>query len=321
MDMANFVAIDFETANEDKTSACAIGIVKVEKFQITDTFYTLIRPPDLFFHSLNVDIHGINKEAVLKKPEFNELWEDILPFIEDHTLVAHNAPFDISVLDASLNYYGIKSPQFRSFCTLSIARKVWPRLPSYTLPFLADKLEIPLKGHHHHASFDAYACAQIAIKACEKLEMDSLEELAGRLRITQCRFDRYNQATLPKTPCFQNQHEAIMLLAKGSQGNKYEVWFRKHDGVLSISCTCEAGKWNRMCKHKLGLIKGDTEYLFDMKQQSELKQAVQWVRLTDIQDLLGELDILELKLSDIQDDIKKCKGKINDTLKGTKIAK
>ena len=43
--MENFVAIDFETANNYRNSACAVGIVTVTDNVITDEYYTLIQPP------------------------------------------------------------------------------------------------------------------------------------------------------------------------------------------------------------------------------------------------------------------------------------
>ena len=46
--MKNFAAIDFETANEQRTSVCSVGIVIVREGEIVDTYYSLIRPePDI----------------------------------------------------------------------------------------------------------------------------------------------------------------------------------------------------------------------------------------------------------------------------------
>ena len=48
----NFTAIDFETATYTRNNACAIGLVTVENSQITDTYYSRIRPPENEHHSL-----------------------------------------------------------------------------------------------------------------------------------------------------------------------------------------------------------------------------------------------------------------------------
>ncbi len=47
--MSTFVAIDFETANNRPNSACQLGLVVVENWQIVHEAEWLIRPPRLFF--------------------------------------------------------------------------------------------------------------------------------------------------------------------------------------------------------------------------------------------------------------------------------
>ena len=42
--MRDFAAIDFETANNERTSVCSVGVVIVRNGEIVDTFYSLIQP-------------------------------------------------------------------------------------------------------------------------------------------------------------------------------------------------------------------------------------------------------------------------------------
>ena len=49
----NFVAIDFETANEKRASACSLGLVVVKNSQIVDKRYYLIKPKELRFAPMN----------------------------------------------------------------------------------------------------------------------------------------------------------------------------------------------------------------------------------------------------------------------------
>ena len=42
--MENFAAIDFETANEQRTSVCSVGVVIVREGEFVDSYYSLIRP-------------------------------------------------------------------------------------------------------------------------------------------------------------------------------------------------------------------------------------------------------------------------------------
>lgn len=172
----DFVAIDFETANSNRNSVCALGIVEVLKGKIHKQKMWLIKPPELFFDPFNISIHGITEDDVKDKPEFAEQWEKLYKLCDGRPLVAHNAAFDMSVLRHVLDYYGITYPRLRYYCTLVIARKTWPDLLSYSLPIVADHLDISFI--HHNAEEDARASAEIAIKACRKSKISNLSDLA-----------------------------------------------------------------------------------------------------------------------------------------------
>ena len=50
--MENFVAIDFETANGNRSSVCSVGIVVVRDGEIVDKYYSLIQPTPNFYTRL-----------------------------------------------------------------------------------------------------------------------------------------------------------------------------------------------------------------------------------------------------------------------------
>jgi len=58
--MESFIAIDFETANQYRSSICSVGLVMVENGSIRDRFYSLIKPNPNFYCHWATDIHGIN---------------------------------------------------------------------------------------------------------------------------------------------------------------------------------------------------------------------------------------------------------------------
>ena len=157
----DFVAIDFETANEQRVSACAIGIAVVTAGKVsTRTF--LIRPPELRFCSFNVDIHGITPKQVIDAPTFPDLLPEIRDLLDAPALWAHNSPFDQGVLNALASQYGLSLPK-NLRCTCRLARRVFPQLPSHKLDVVCRHLSIPLK--HHDAGSDAEACARIVLLA------------------------------------------------------------------------------------------------------------------------------------------------------------
>ncbi len=92
-----FVALDFETSDYPRDSACALGLVRVENHRIVRRTYHLIRPPRRRFAFTY--LHGITWEDVALQPTFAELWPSLTPFLHDvDFLAAHNASFDRSVL-------------------------------------------------------------------------------------------------------------------------------------------------------------------------------------------------------------------------------
>jgi len=157
----DFVAIDFETANYDRTSACAVGLVKVVENRIVSKAIYLIRPPTREF--VFTYLHGLTWKDVENSKDFGSLWSDISSFIYGADfLVAHNASFDRGVLHACCASYGIIPPSTPFHCSMQISRRVWNIYPT-KLSDVCRELGIAL--NHHEALSDALACAEIVIAA------------------------------------------------------------------------------------------------------------------------------------------------------------
>lgn len=156
----NFVAIDFETANRSRSSACCLSAIVVENNVITDRKFWYINPnTDDFYFSY---LHGIKASTVKNSPTIDKLWnEELKDLLKGKIVVAHNAPFDLSVLNASLREYDIEAPYYKVLDTVEISRTYFPHLPNHKLPTVCKLLNIDLK--HHNAMSDAEACAKIVI--------------------------------------------------------------------------------------------------------------------------------------------------------------
>jgi len=57
--MKDFAAIDFETANQQRTSVCSVGIVIVRDGEIADSYYSLIKPEPEYYSYWNTRVHGL----------------------------------------------------------------------------------------------------------------------------------------------------------------------------------------------------------------------------------------------------------------------
>lgn len=172
----NFTAIDFETSSSKRTSVCSLGWCVAENGIITERREILIKPDPFEFNEYNTKINGITPEMVWDKPTFDKYWDMLLPYIENKTVIAHNAPFDVHVLCTTLNHFGIEIPDFTYMCTVQLSQKAYPDLPSHKLNNLAEALGIGF--HHHRAYDDAYACAAALLRICEDYRLNSFEELS-----------------------------------------------------------------------------------------------------------------------------------------------
>lgn len=172
-DYNNFVALDLETSNSDRSSICSIGLVKFENNTIVDTFYTLINP-EVEFDYFNINLHGITPELVSDSPTFLEIRPDIINFIENFPVVCHFAQFDTGALRDANEKYGIANFEFDYFCTYLLSRSLLSRL-SYKLSNLCSEFNIEFD--HHNALEDAKASGLLLVKLCELSKVDGYQQL------------------------------------------------------------------------------------------------------------------------------------------------
>ena len=162
--MEDFAAIDFETANQFRSSVCSVGIVVARHGKIADKFYSLIRPIPDFYTPWCTAVHGLTKEDTAEAETFPEVWREAEKIISGLPLVAHNSPFDESCLKAAFEQYGMQYPGFQFFCTCRASRsKLKGKLPNHQLQTVAEYCGYNLQNHHN-ALADAEACAMIALK-------------------------------------------------------------------------------------------------------------------------------------------------------------
>lgn len=162
--MRDFAAIDFETANNHRSSVCSIGVVIVRGGEVADRFYSLIQPVPNYYTRWTTCIHGLTRGDTDEAPSFPEVWDEVERRIEGLPLVAHNKAFDESCLKAVFDTYGMVYPDYEFHCTLSASRRFYGMmLPNHKLDTVASACGYCL-DRHHHALADAEACAAIALK-------------------------------------------------------------------------------------------------------------------------------------------------------------
>ena len=184
--MVSFVAVDFETANPSRASACSVGVVRVDAGEVTDAWSTLI-DPETSFHPMNVWIHNIDETAVVGAPRFPEVMDRITATMDgSEVLIAHSAAFDLRVIADSALRYEMQLEPLPFACTRVFSRAWWPNWPSYALKRVVTelKLEDELGGwNHHDALWDAQAAAAIARRGFAHRPAGSWAEAAKALKL------------------------------------------------------------------------------------------------------------------------------------------
>ena len=132
---------------------------------------------DLHFHSYlnpqrSIDeeaekVHGLSMQRLANEPEFSEIAESFLEFVEGNVLVIHNAGFDIGFLNAELKRASSNYPALEEICeiedTLVMARSKFPGQRN-SLDALANRFEISgYDRSFHGALLDANILADVYI--------------------------------------------------------------------------------------------------------------------------------------------------------------
>lgn len=110
-------------------------------------------------------IHGLTDEFLADKPNFQDIADDLIAFLSNDTIVAHNAGFDLKFLNAELPA-PVQNPVI---CSLRMAREQYPG-SKHTLDALCARFGISLARRTVHG----------ALLDCELLAMVFLELMGGR---------------------------------------------------------------------------------------------------------------------------------------------
>lgn len=181
-----FCAIDFETANPQRGSVCAVGIAKYDAVtgRLVAKDGGLVRPPKGLDHfaPMNMRVHRISPRKIeaARNGQGAITWDVVLPwlvsFVGTDLLVAHNAAFERSVVRAASEAMGLAVPPLRIACSVKIAKRELPELTQHKLPIVASHLGV-VQTSHHDAADDALVCGGIMAQLLQRSGENSLAGL------------------------------------------------------------------------------------------------------------------------------------------------
>lgn len=144
-----FSFLDVETTGLDPAQGdriCEIAVLKTLNGNVVDEFTTLINPGRSIPQSA-VAVHGITDTMVRRAPFFRDIANDLIGFLRDTVIVAHNAKFDIGFLAKEYAYLRLALPEYNVIDTLGIARRYYA-FPSNSLGMIAEYIGLPAELEH-----------------------------------------------------------------------------------------------------------------------------------------------------------------------------
>lgn len=168
-----YAILDVETTGGkfNEEGITEIAIYRFDGLQIVDRFSSLVNPQKEI-QPFVVRLTGINNKMLTNAPKFYEVAKRIVEITEGAILVAHNAEFDYRIIRTEFRRLGFEFER-QSLCTVELAQKLLPNLPSYKLGKLVRSLGIPISDVHR-AHGDALATVELFKVLLEK---DSEKEI------------------------------------------------------------------------------------------------------------------------------------------------
>lgn len=163
-----FSFLDVETTGLDPYSGdkiCEIAILKTIDEKVIDDYVTLVNPGKSISTGASA-VNGITDDMIRGAPFFRDIAEDVVSFLNDTVIVAHNAKFDMRFLSMELGALRLSSPEFHVIDTLRIARRYY-KFYSNSLGQIARCIGLPARYEHR-----ALADVQTTKKVFEYFLMD-----------------------------------------------------------------------------------------------------------------------------------------------------
>jgi DNA polymerase-3 subunit alpha (Gram-positive type) len=186
LESADFVVLDLETtgAKTPPARVTEVGAYRVKNGEVAESFHSLVNP-ETPIPPFIVSLTGISDAMVAGAPKFAEIVDDVLRFIGDSVIVAHNARFDMAFLNYEIGrvYRDCKLAN-PSLCTVQLSRGLVAEVENHKLKTMANYYAVDLENHHRAAD-DAHATAKIFINLLTELRTIGVRDLGTARRLSR----------------------------------------------------------------------------------------------------------------------------------------
>lgn len=214
-----YAVVDIETTggHANAHGITEIAIIIHDGNQIIEQYETLVNP----FQDIPIFVQGltgISNEMVKKAPPFREVAPKIFSLLDQKIFVAHNVNFDYSFVHHHLKKEGFNL-QSKKLCTVRLARKIFPGLPSYSLGKLTRNFNISI-ANRHRAGGDAFATAtlfKLMLKADEHQYIKEALAIVSKEQALPPFISKSDIEKIPRQPgvyYFKNKKDKIIYVGK-----------------------------------------------------------------------------------------------------------
>ena len=218
------VAIDLETTGLSPLvdQIIEIAAIKINSQGLT-IFHSLINP-QIPIPVETIVFHQINDQMIQTAPKLNEILPELMVFLDNLPIGAHNAKFDLGFLVMALQKNAFELSTSDIFCSCKLARQTHKNSANHKLITLVNDLNIPLVNHHR-ATDDAYACLKVFIKSLEQLKSSDLRSHSFLFNLQD--FKKLSTEEIPEhlTPLIQLVQKAAIVEIQYT-GGKLKNQFR-----------------------------------------------------------------------------------------------
>ena len=183
LNLSTFVAFDLETTGLDPVNDRIIEIAAIRFIdgRPKDRYVTLV-DPDKHIPALVTEITGITNDMVRTAPKEEKIIDDLLEFLGDAPLVAHNIGFDREFLGELCERNKRSVPNGSLYDTLQLGRSLFFDQPVFNLGALSEYCGLSSSGSHR-AEKDTENCGAIFLDLVEELASYSLERISKVLAL------------------------------------------------------------------------------------------------------------------------------------------
>lgn len=209
-----FCVIDLETTggNPENEKIIEIGMVKIENRKISEERSFLVNPqkdiPD-FVQKLT----GIRKADVEHSPKIEEVIDEIVQFIGDSILVAHNTSFDVPFLNGVLKKLQKPTLDNKVICTNIMTKYMIPDIMSSNLNYMSQIFDIP-HSQAHRAIEDARATGNLLLKYLDIFESKNIRKV-NQLYYPRNKFE-LDRAIIENSEGLEKVYEVLATVEKPS---------------------------------------------------------------------------------------------------------